>query len=324
MNNRQICTELTAMYQTDAYSYASVKYWAQQIKLGRNDLFSTHSAGRPALDHIDAMIFDAITKEPFHSVRSLAERVGFPTTTVYRHLTDNLGFHSYISKWIPHMLTNDLREKRITEADALFNVLKAQERIHFRDVITGDESWFYIQQKRPRMWVLTADNLPEIPKTTIATQKVMLTVFFGINGVVLTNWMIPPNSLNASYFLNEILVPLSHSIHGVHPKQHSPFTIIHFDNAKPHTAKMTMNSLQQLHLKRAPHPPFSPEIAPSDFYLFGAIKEQLKTYEFESIDAMKFTAEEKLREIPLDTFERVFNEWMERLEIVKSNNGDYI
>jgi hypothetical protein len=33
-------------------------------------------------------------------------------------------------------------------------------------------------------------------------------------------------------------------------------------------------------LKRAPHPPYSPDLAPSDFYQFGYVKHQLQGHEF--------------------------------------------
>jgi hypothetical protein len=38
------------------------------------------------------------------------------------------------------MLTDELRPKRIEGARILLNVLEAQQRIGFRDIITGDKS----------------------------------------------------------------------------------------------------------------------------------------------------------------------------------------
>ena len=51
---------------------------------------------------------------------------------------------------------------------------------------------------------------------------------------------------------------------------------LHLDNAKVHNSKLTSGKYDILGFKRAPHPAYSPDIAPSDFYLFGFLEEKLK------------------------------------------------
>jgi hypothetical protein len=51
--------------------------------------------------------------------------------------------------------------------------------------------------------------------------------------------------------------------------------VLHFDHATPHTAKCTIDYLRADRLTRAPRPAFSPDLAPSDFYLFGKLKKAL-------------------------------------------------
>ncbi|RUS70334.1 hypothetical protein EGW08_021903 [Elysia chlorotica] len=52
--------------------------------------------------------------------------------------------------------------------------------------------------------------------------------------------------------------------------------VIQHDNARPHTSRQTQCALQQLELPTIPHPPYSPDLAPSDFFLFPLLKEHLK------------------------------------------------
>ena len=54
------------------------------------------------------------------------------------------------------------------------------------------------------------------------------------------------------------------------------------DNATPHRDKATQNFAQKNGLSFSPHPAFSPDLAPSDFYLFGKVKDAIKGMEFES------------------------------------------
>ena len=46
-------------------------------------------------------------------------------------------------------------------------------------------------------------------------------------------------------------------------------TVLIHDNARPHTARQTQTLLHdEFHWDTFDHPPYSPDLAPSDFYLF--------------------------------------------------------
>ena len=48
--------------------------------------------------------------------------------------------------------------------------------------------------------------------------------------------------------------------------------LFHQENAPCHKSIATMAKLYKLHLKLLPHPPHSPDLAPSDYYLFADLK----------------------------------------------------
>ncbi|GFV91594.1 histone-lysine N-methyltransferase SETMAR [Trichonephila clavipes] len=48
--------------------------------------------------------------------------------------------------------------------------------------------------------------------------------------------------------------------------------VFHQDNATPHTSLVTRQKLLQLEWDTMPHPPYSPDLAPSDFYLFRSLQ----------------------------------------------------
>jgi hypothetical protein len=50
------------------------------------------------------------------------------------------------------------------------------------------------------------------------------------------------------------------------------FILFYMDNAKPHNSKFNLEQMTQLGFKRAIHPSYSQDIAPSDFFLFGWLK----------------------------------------------------
>jgi transposase len=52
------------------------------------------------------------------------------------------------------------------------------------------------------------------------------------------------------------------------------------DNAKPHTSYATSVVIESTRFEIVPHPPYSLHLAPSDFWLFAALKKHLKDKHF--------------------------------------------
>jgi hypothetical protein len=77
-------------------------------------------------------------------------------------------------------------------------------------------------------------------------------------------------------------------------------------------------------MKRAPHPPYSPDLAPSDFLLFGYLKRKLMGYRAESESELPVRIRVILAEIPREVLNTVFLEWMDRLRKCIDTNGDYV
>ncbi|EFN84997.1 Histone-lysine N-methyltransferase SETMAR, partial [Harpegnathos saltator] len=54
------------------------------------------------------------------------------------------------------------------------------------------------------------------------------------------------------------------------------------DNARPHVAKVVQKYLETLKWDVLPHPPYSPDIAPSDYWLFRRMQHDLTGHRFTS------------------------------------------
>lgn len=67
---------------------------------------------------------------------------------------------------------------------------------------------------------------------------------------------------------------------------------------------MTPGTLDKIHLDILPHPAYNPHIAPSDFHLFGPIKEDLGGKIFRADDEVKLSVQLWLDENPQTLFER--------------------
>jgi hypothetical protein len=76
--------------------------------------------------------------------------------------------------------------------------------------------------------------------------------------------------------------------------------IIHTDNAALHVAKCVTDNMDHISLKRALHPPNSPDLASSDFYLSGYVKHQLQRYKFTKEADLVSAISEIWNRIPTD------------------------
>ena len=59
------------------------------------------------------------------------------------------------------------------------------------------------------------------------------------------------------------------------------------DNARPHTAHLTVITIRQLNWEVLEHPAYIPDLAPSDFHVFGHLKNALSGCRFAADDEVK-------------------------------------
>ena len=71
--------------------------------------------------------------------------------------------------------------------------------------------------------------------------------------------------------------------------------ILHHDNARLHIAAQTVQTTNEQGWELLPHPSYSPDLAPSDFYLFGPLKAFTRGTKFESDDEVKSVVSNWLR-----------------------------
>jgi hypothetical protein len=84
--------------------------------------------------------------------------------------------------------------------------------------------------------------------------------------------------------------------------------IVHPDNARPHAAKLSMEFMDANRMTRAPYPPYSPGLAPSDFFLSGDVKQPLNRCPFDHADHGLTAVQGILDGFDKPTLIRVFKE----------------
>jgi transposase len=71
------------------------------------------------------------------------------------------------------------------------------------------------------------------------------------------------------------------------------------------------------------HPPYSPDLAPCDFYLFPKIKSVLKGTYFLSVEDVKVQTTEILNSLTENDMQNCFERWQHRMQLCVNSEGNY-
>ena len=279
---------------------------------------------RPARDERTvALIRDAVSANPRATLEDLGAGAGANNATTWRILTDELGLKKLEARWVPKALTEEMKMRRV-ELARQFLRQWAQWRYQ---ILTCDETHIqYDPPMTPRQraeWRNAGDAPPETPR--LAAQrpgaKILLTVFFDAGGVVFYHFN--AGSVNAERYI-ETLRQLRQKMRQRRGFSEGQVIRLHHDNAPPHTAHATGQYLAQNDFEVVAHPAYSPDIAPCDFYLFGALKSALAGRHFSSTAEISGALTNYFRGVSGATWRKVFDDWVARMEKVIEKKGNYL
>jgi hypothetical protein len=128
-------------------------------------------------------------------------------------------------------------------------------------------------------------------------------------------------NFNRHFFAGTVLLRVVEDRELIRPKLKAHGTFLHLDNAPPH---LTSEKYDKYRIKRLPHPPYSPDLAPCDFWLFGYLKQSFEGQFFDDDLALEVAVSEILMSIEPDVFVKVFPEWKRRLRQCIDREGDYL
>ena len=152
--------------------------------------------------------------------------------------------------------------------------------------------------------------------------KSMLICFFDQKGIVHREFVLPGHTVNAAFYV-EVLAHLRENMRRKRPDQWRNNTwLLHHDNAPAHAALLTRWFLTDNNMTLVPHPPYSPDLAACNFFLFPKLKMRLKGRRFqtEEIPAELQAVLNTLRE---NDFQECFKNWQRRWDHCQASEGDY-
>ena len=138
------------------------------------------------------------------------------------------------------------------------------------------------------------------------------------------DWVPEGQTINQVYY-KEVLTNLRERVRRRRPEMwKNGAWVLHQDNAPAHNALSVNMFLTKHTITVLEHPPYSPDLAPCDFFLFPKIQSALKGTRFKYIDAVKAKAIELMNKLSEDDLQRCFQQWKIRMERCRDRGGEYI
>jgi len=125
-------------------------------------------------------------------------------------------------------------------------------------------------------------------------------------------------------FYEEILARMRDAVRRKRPELWENQTwMLHHDNAPAHASLLIRSYLAKHQTSVAPHPPYSPNLAPADFFLFPKLKTNLKGRRFQTIEEIQGNAIRELCVVTESAFQEAFQQWKKRWERCIVSRGNY-
>jgi hypothetical protein len=137
--------------------------------------------GRPPNVAIDTAILRVLARDPAASPREIADEAKLPLFTVYYVLTIRIGYKFRRCRFVPHALSAQQKEARLTQSRELLQVLENAKRLRWRFILTEDEAWSSYVNERQKLWLPPDADAPKLTRRLINTPKVMITLFWNMS-----------------------------------------------------------------------------------------------------------------------------------------------
>ena len=121
-------------------------------------------------------------------------------------LHDRLGITKLTARWVQKSLSDEQMATRESVCSALLKRFRSKEDDFLSRLVTVDETWVHYYEPenkaQNRQWVGPESPRPKKFKTQPSAGKVMATVFWGAQGVIMLDFLAKKSTITGAYYAN--------------------------------------------------------------------------------------------------------------------------
>lgn len=327
LNKIQSCSRLRAAFGDNSPSAATVYRWFKEFQNGRESLVDEDRAGRPvtAVTKENVLAVEQILREDNRATYAQIQatlRIGSAAVRTILH--DRLRTRKLCSRWIPHHLTNEQKQARVKWCEEMLQRFDNGCSDEISNIITTDESWIYQYENDVKTeWIVPGENFPMKLKKGQSIGKKMVCSFFCAGGHIETITLEDQSNADAKWYATVCLAQMFDKFRKKKFKTEDRKKIILHHNTLLHSFNETVAFLNRLGISVLAHPPHSPDLAPSDFFLFPKVKDSIRGQRFESSETAVAAYKEFLNSIPKEEWRMEFDKWFDRMKSCIRRGGEY-
>lgn len=327
---KDIFEEMSAVYGESGPSYSTVKRWSQLFRQGRESIEDDPRSGRPStavtdenIDKVKKFVLEDRRIKMWQIVQALKiskERVG-------EILHAHLHMKKVSARWVPKMLTPLDKQRRVECSREFLELCKTNLDEVCSRIVTADETW--IRQYDPEskqesmQWIQTGERPPKKFKVQKSASKVMATIFWDCEGILLIDYLPKGTTMNGEYYVG-LLTKVRQAVIEKRRGKISKGVLFLQDNAPVHTAQIARRALRETGFEELNHPPYSPDLAPSDYFLFSNLKKDLRGKRFKDDEDIKAAVKKHFEGKDKEYFFNGIKALYRKCEICMELEGDYI
>jgi hypothetical protein len=135
-------------------------------------------------------------------------------------------------------------------------------------------------------------------------------VFFTGPKLIVLNFLPKGSKFNQPYLVNSIFPDSKRKSVSLHRRIPQATFWIDMDNSTRHKGSKAASNSEKHHVSRLPHPPYSPNISPCEFWLVGMLNGVLKDCGFNSSNEIEDAITKVRGRLIFDERRSVFHNWM--------------
>ncbi len=328
-----IWRHLRQVHKVFTLSQTAVRNWVCHFNADPTDnCLDKPSCGSPRTarkPQVIQRIHRLVQQDARRTVRELALATRISVGTCHKILRQDLKMRKLAARYVPKVLSAEQKQQHVDICRENLEHLH-QEPLLLHHVIAGDESWCYcfdpVCKHKSSAWLGRGDACPQSAIRPRSQKKAMLCVFFDDTSVV--HYKFTQKTVNR-FVYTKILGRLQEQIHRKRPGLWTPgygrhqCILLHHDNAPAHKALLTRARLVETGVRLLRQPPYLPDLALADFWLFPRLKQVLQGQRFTNVNQLKDHIGMVLRSIPQREFAEAFGEMCRHWQKCIDCGGDY-